>query len=229
MWQELASRVEDDGNKPTHVLLIGHDLGALEGNKSLQGGAITRIDPGGIAGALRCEEDALAFPPDSFDLILACGTLDSLHDLPGALILCRKALAPGGRFLGAMLGFGSLSLLREIVHGGDGPIAARLHPQVDVRAGGDLLARAGFAMPVSDMEDIRVRYASWERYLADLRANGIGNCLKERHPASRALVRQWQALFDELKLGEARVSETFCPVYLSGYAPSTKASVSANG
>lgn len=207
---------------PTRILIVGQDFGALPASL-LAGASVTRCDPGQRdgwpQGGLRCDEDRLPFAPASFDLVLAGGTLDTLHDVPGALILMRRALAPGGRFFGAMLGSGSLPLLRQIVYTGDGPHAPRLHPQIDVRAAGDLLARAGFAEPVADMDSVVARYAQWDRYRADLRANGIGNCLRTRQPLQRAQLSLWASVFVALHDDEGRVSETFCPVYMSGTVP----------
>ena len=222
MWQELAARAAEAAPSPKSLLLVSEDFGALATSPCLSAETIMRIDPGWTAdwpnAALACDEDRLDTGGARFDLILACGTLDSLHDVPGALILIRRLLNPGGRFFGAILGAGSLSLLRQLAYAAEGAQVARLHPQIDVRAAGDLLSRAGFAEPVADMEIIPARYGAWSRYIADLRANGIGNCLTQRHPLPRAAMAQWMARFDALKDDDGRVTEDFCPVYLSGAA-----------
>jgi SAM-dependent methyltransferase len=223
MWGELAARAMDALPSPQSVLLVGEDFGALAGAPLLSSPTLFRTDPGWRAGwpnpALACDEDRIDTHGIRFDLILACGTLDSLHDVPGALILMRRLLNPGGRFFGAMLGAGSLITLRQIVYGGEGAQVARLHPQIDVRAGGDLLARAGFAEPVGDMEVVPARYGGWQRYIDDLRANGVGNCLTQRHPLPRATLARWIDHFNALKDEDGRVTEEFCPVYLSGTSP----------
>ncbi len=223
MWQDLAARATDALPAPRSVLLVGEDFGALAGAPLLSAPHLLRAEPGWRPGwpnpALACDEDRIDAEGARFDLILACGTLDSLHDVPGALILMRRLLNPGGRFFGAMLGGGSLSALRHIAYGADGAQVARLHPQIDVRAAGDLLARAGFGEPVADMEVIPARYGGWQRYIGDLRANGIGNCLTQRYPLHRETLAQWIARFDKLKDERGRVTEEFCPVYLSGASP----------
>ncbi|MCP5990175.1 class I SAM-dependent methyltransferase, partial [Klebsiella pneumoniae] len=91
-------------------------------------------------------EDALPFADDSFDLVIACGTLDSVNDLPGALILMRRVLRPDGLMLAAFAGAGSLSRLKAALLAAEGDRPGQhVHPQVDVRSAGDLLSRAGFA------------------------------------------------------------------------------------
>ncbi len=223
MWQELAARAADALPAPHSVLLVGEDFGALAGAPILSAPQLMRAEPGWRPGwpnpALACDEDRIDTQGVRFDLILACGTLDSLHDVPGALILMRRLLNPGGRFFGAMLGAGSLSTLRHIAYGADSAQVARLHPQIDVRAAGDLLARAGFAEPVADMEIVPARFGTWQRYVRDLRANGIGNCLTQRYTLPRATLTQWMNRFDGLRDEDGRVTEEFCPVYLSGASP----------
>lgn len=58
----------------------------------------------------------------------------------------------------------------------DRPVA-RLHPQIDVRSAGDLLLRAGFALPVADKESLTVRYGGLGRLIDDLRGMAAANVL----------------------------------------------------
>ena len=67
-------------------------------------------------------------------------------------------------------------LFRSLAADGKRP-APRLHPMVDVRAGAQLLQRAGFANPVADGRTLAVRYASLDRLVGDLRAQGLSNVL----------------------------------------------------
>ena len=90
-------------------------------------------------------------PSSRFDLIVHLLGLGMVNDLPGALIHARIALAEGGLFIAAFPGAGSLPALRRIVLAADGDRpAARIHPQVDSRAGTALLERAGFKRQVVD-------------------------------------------------------------------------------
>ena len=108
------------------------------------------------ASGVQGDEDRLPFADHAFDLIVSVGALDSVNDLPGALTLIRRALRPDGLFLAAFAGAGSLPRLRAAMRAAEEAedIAAspHIHPQIDVRAAGDLLGRAGFALPVVDSD-----------------------------------------------------------------------------
>ena len=53
---------------------------------------------------------------------------------------------------------------------------------VDVRAGAQLVQRAGFADPVADGRSLTVRFRSLDRLVGDLRAQGLGNVLARPGP-----------------------------------------------
>jgi SAM-dependent methyltransferase len=168
----------------------------------------------------RVDEDALpALPPASADLAVSVGLLDTINDLPGALALLRRVLKPDGLFLAAVAGAGSLPRLRQAMRAaetadGRDP-SPRIHPQIDVRAAGDLLTRAGFALPVADREVVEVRYPALPRLLTDLRLSGSTNILarRSRTPFTRLGLAAALAAF-----GEDTV-ERFELVFLSGWAP----------
>ena len=114
--------------------------------------------------ALVCDEDLLPFKDASLNLIVSGLALHRVNDLPGALIQIRRALAPDGLFMAALLGAGALSELRaaliEAEAETEGGASPRVAPFGDVRAYGALLQRAGFALPVADAETLTVLYAS---------------------------------------------------------------------
>ena len=167
------------------------------------------------------DEDRLPFAQASFDLILSAGSLDTVNDLPGALIQIRRALRPDGLFLGAFLGAGSAPRLRRAMRAAEEaeglPPSPRLHPQIDVRAAGDLLTRAGFALPVADGETLKVRYAAFPTLIADLRAMAFTNILgaRERRPFGRAGRAAAIADFEEA----GGTEERFTIVHMTGWAP----------
>ena len=72
-----------------------------------------------------------------------------------------------------------------------GGASPRVIPFADVRDAGALLQRAGFALPVADVETVTVRYATMFGLMADLRAMGAANALlaRSRRPATRRIVR----------------------------------------
>jgi NADH dehydrogenase [ubiquinone] 1 alpha subcomplex assembly factor 5 len=100
--------------------------------------------------------------------------------------------------------------------------SARIHPQIDVRAAGDLLARAGFAMPVVDTEGVTVRFSGLSQLVADLRAMGATNILVDRskRPFGRAAFAAAAADFAASADADGKTSERFEIIHLSGWAPS---------
>src|SRR6478672_3411587 len=135
--EELLDRLDSVSRSFSAPLLIGASAPMLAGLQQ-RGLAPTVLDPGPgrarEAGGSVAEEDVPSVPAARFDLVIAAGTLDTIADLPGALILARRALQPDGLFLVAMIGSPSLPMLRQALAAAD-PTVRRLHPQVDARAG----------------------------------------------------------------------------------------------
>jgi SAM-dependent methyltransferase len=157
-------------------------------------------------------------PTAGFDFIASLGTLDTVNDLPGALVHLRNALAPGGLMLASFVGAGSLPQLRAamLVADGERP-APRLHPAIDVRAGGQLLQRAGFADPVVDSRTLSVSFRSLDGLVADLRAQGLTSVLaRGGPPLGRAALDRAREAF--AAAGEnGRTVERFEILTLSGW------------
>jgi hypothetical protein len=135
-------------------------------------------------------------------------------------------LRPDGLFLGAMAGSGTLAELRECLIAAEteltGGAAPRVSPFTDVRDAGALLQRAGFALPVADVESLTVRYATMFGLMADLRAMGATNTLLDRShvPATRRLFARAAELYaDRFSDSDGRVRATFNILWLSGWAP----------
>lgn len=146
-----------------------------------------------------------------FDLIVSLGLLDTINDLPGALIHMRHVLAPGGLLLAALVGAGSLPILRQALLAADGDRpAARIHPQVDNRAASALLARAGFERQVVDHYPLSVRYGSLERLVADLRDQGLTSVLRDvAPPLGKQALERARAGFLEGASADGKVAERF--------------------
>jgi SAM-dependent methyltransferase len=178
MAEDVLERLSFLRHQPAKALVVGDWTGGLAAALRAQGVAVTEAEPAdGFA------EEA-PYPQTGFDLIASLGTLDTVNDLPGALVHIRSALAPGGLALASFVGAGSLQNLRSAMLAADGDRPApRLHPAVDVRAGGQLLQRVGWANPVVDSHTVDVRFSSLASLLADLRAQGLSNCLVNPGPA----------------------------------------------
>jgi hypothetical protein len=156
-------------------------------------------------------------PHGPYDFIACLGLLDTVNDLPGTLIHIRNALAPGGRAIASFPGAGSLPVLRRIMQTADGERpAARVHPMVDVRAGAQLLQRAGWADPVADNRTLRVAYRSLDRLVGDLRAQGLGNVLASHAPLAKSGLERAREAFTAEADEHGRVVESFEILTLSG-------------
>jgi SAM-dependent methyltransferase len=176
--------------------------------------------------AVAAEAEALPFSPESLDLVVSALSLQAVNDLPGTLVQVRRALRPDGLFLAVLLGGSTLTELRqsfaEAEAERDGGISPRVVPFADVRDLGSLLQRAGFALPVTDVDRFTVRYASAFALMADLRRMGATNPLVERRrvPLRRAtLMRMADIYAARFSDPDGRVRATFEFVWLSGWAP----------
>ena len=176
--------------------------------------------------AVAAEAEALPFSPESLDLVVSALSLQAVNDLPGTLVQVRRALRPDGLFLAVLLGGSTLTELRqsfaEAEAERDGGISPRVAPFADVRDMGSLLQRAGFALPVTDVDRFTVRYASPFALMTDLRRMGATNPLVERRrvPLRRAtLMRMADIYAARFSDPDGRVRATFEFVWLSGWAP----------
>jgi SAM-dependent methyltransferase len=200
-------------------------------------GAMIAADPvvaaapsvaGDDAASLRvaADEEALPFGDATLDLVVSALALQTINDLPGALAQIRRALKPDGLFLAALFGGETLSELRHSFAVAeselDGGTSPRVAPFADVREMGALLQRAGFALPVTDVDRITVRYSSPFRLLRDLRCMGAANPLVERRrvPLRRAtLMRAMNVYAERFADPDGKLRASFDIVWLSGWSP----------
>lgn len=168
---------------------------------------------------------ALDIEAGSADLVVSLMTLHWANDLPGALSQIRRALKPDGLFLGTLLGAGTLKELRGVLTEAElserGGAQARVSPFADGFDGAGLLQRAGFALPVADVDRLTVRYPDLFALIRDLRAMGETNVLAGPiRPLTRPIIARAAALYAE-RYGEAdgRIRATFEIVNLAGWAP----------
>ncbi len=193
-------------------------------------GAIIALSGAPPSGASRlavvADEEALPFAEASLDLVVSALALQAVNDLPGALVQIRRALRPDGLFLAALLGGATLTELRESFAEAElqmeGGVSPRVAPFVDVRDMGSLLQRAGFALPVTDVDRLTVRYATPFALMHDLRRMAATNPLHERRrtPLRRAtLMRMAQVYGERFSDPDGKVRATFEILWLSGWAP----------
>ena len=153
-------------------------------------------------------------------------SLQFVNDLPGALVQIRRALEPDGLFLAALAGGDTLTELRQAFAQAEAEIEDGISPRVapfaDLRELGALLQRAGFALPVTDVDRLTVRYASPLALMHDLRRMGATNALAERQrkPLRRATLTRMMEIYGErFADADGRIRATFEIVWLSGWAP----------
>lgn len=218
MVEDVLERLAFLRHEPRRALVIGDWTGQLAAALDGKGVEVTRADPVPTGGEETLDEER-PYPFGRFDFIASLATLDTINDLPGALIHIRKALSPGGRALASFVGAGSLPALRGIMLAADGERpAARIHPMVDVRAGAQLLQRAGWADPVADSHTVRVSYRSLDRLVGDLRAQGLSSVLASHAPLAQAALERAKAAFAAEADERGRVVEAFEILTLSGRA-----------
>jgi SAM-dependent methyltransferase len=172
------------------------------------------------------DEERLPFRDASLDLVMSGLALQFVNDLPGALVQIRRALKPDGLFLAALMGGDTLTELRQAfaaaeaeVEGGASP---RVAPFADVRTMGALLQRAGFALPVTDIDRVIARYDSPLRLMHDLRRMAATNALAERRRSvlRRQTLRRLVEIYAErFADSDGRLRATFEIIWLSGWAP----------
>lgn len=169
--------------------------------------------------AVVADEEQLPFGPGSFDLVVACMALHWVNDLPGALIQIRHALRPGGLLLASVPVLDTLGELRralmEVEAELAGGAAPRVSPFPDLRDCAALLQRAGYDLPVADVEEVQLSYAEGVALLRDLQCAGESNALTLRDPRIPSRMLFPAAL---ARTGDGRVAITLRVATMTGWA-----------
>lgn len=179
--------------------------------------SVDRRDPGPLlaerAGGEPIIEDDWSPEGNAYDLVLAIGTLDTVNDLPRALRLLFEGMTSDALLIGAVSGGDTLPRLRGAMRAADavaGPALPHVHPRIEASALAPLLSRAGFAMPVVDVDRVEVRYRDLRRLVNDIRAMGATNVLSERPRSflSHSAYRAARQAFEESGT-DGRTTEVF--------------------
>ena len=177
--------------------------------------------------AVTCDEEWIPFWTDAFDLIIAEHTLHWTNDLPGALIQLSRCLQSDGLFLCSLFGGSTLHELRDAFVTAEsallGGVTPRVSPFVDVRDAGDLLMRAGLALPVADTDIIEMEYENLQGLMSDLQHMGETNAVKDRYPGlttPRLFAAVEQAYREQHGTQDGKLKATFEIITLTGWAPS---------
>ncbi len=241
LFREAAERLVDRLDDVTRRFPLALDLGCHGGQVAAVLGnsakidhlfqcdtspAMARVAKKNGQPTLSGDEEALPFGDGTLDLVISNLSLHWTNDLPGALVQIRRALKPDGLLLATVFGGETLKELRTVlieaeseITGGASP---RVSPFVDVRDAGQLMNRAGFALPVIDADSITVTYAEPLKLLADLRAMGETNAVRERRKTflrRDVLARALEIYREKFSDPRGRVTATFQIITMTGWAP----------
>ena len=179
--------------------------------------------------AIELVAEELDFPDASFDLVTSVLSLHWINDLPGLLSQIRRVLSPDGLFLACLFGGGTLPELRAALIEAEseitGGISPRLSPLPGLQDMAGLLQRAGFALPVADVERVTVRYSHPMKLLEDLKGMGEQAAFaprkgQERRPLSRRILARMSEIYaSRFSDPDGKVRATFEIIWLSGWAP----------
>lgn len=222
VFNDLADRLGAHMRVFSRALLIAPDAASLPETIATGMGALhfTRVE------AFSGDAEFPDIAEQDYDLIVSLLHLQAINDIPGHLARLRARIKPDGLLMAALVGGESLTELREAFLAADlaiaGGASARVAPMVQVRDAGALLQRAGFALPVADVETHLVRYAQPFALMAEIKALGASNPLADRprRPATRSLLAAAAAAYAERASdADGRIRATLEIIWMAGWVP----------
>jgi SAM-dependent methyltransferase len=169
------------------------------------------------------DEEVLGLAEGTHDLVLHDLCLHWAEDPVGQLVQCARALRPDGLLVATLFGGTTLSALRAALAEAEveatGGLSPRVAPMGEIRDLGNLLGRAGLALPVADSLPYDVSYADPLALMRDLRAMGEANALagRLRRFTRRAVLLGAAGRYPEGP--DNRVVASFEVVTLTGWKP----------
>lgn len=229
---DMLDRVESINRNFDRVLVLGggglfSGLLAERPNAAEKIGTLIETDLAEkLARDVCVDEEQLPFADESFDLVIAPLSLHWCNDLPGALVQINRALKSDGFLAAAVFGGASLKELRQSLLAAEtelyGGASARVSPFADTMDMAGLLQRTGFAMPVTDVDRVTVRYGNAFVLMRDLRAMGETSVLAERSrkPVSkRFFVRTAEIYSERFAQADGKIPASFEIIHAGGWAP----------
>lgn len=221
---DLAERLGTVTRSFERALILSPDGEGLPETGTSANGPFAFARAATVTGDL--DPEALTLPRTGYDLIVSIFDLQVVNDVPGFLVRLRAHLAADGLFLAAIIGGDSLNELREAFLKADtmltGGAYARVAPFIPLQDVGGLLQRAGFALPVADVETHTVRYGTPLTLMQELKALGASNPLAERpgRLATKSLIAAASAAYEGIAADpDGKVRATLEIVWMSGWAP----------
>ena len=222
----LAERLGDIRREFSVALALGGAGAAPVAGLAVWADQSLAMIAGGTGSRVVLDEEWLPFAANSLDLVTSLLTLHWVNDLPGALTQIRRALRPDGLFMAAMFGAETLIELRTALTQAEssleGGVSPRISPTADLQDMGALLQRAGFALPMADLDTITVTYPDAFALMRDLRGMGETNALAQRRKrfTRRATLMAAAAAYRERFANpDGRLPATFQIVWLTAWAP----------
>lgn len=186
--------------------------------------AMVRRVAAAAAPVIVADEEVLPFAAARFDLVLSFLAFHVVNDLPGALVQINACLKPDGLFIAALFGGDTLIELRhafmEAEIAEEGGASPRVAPAIETAEAGALLQRAGFALPVVDIDTITVTYDNPLRLMHELRGMGEANAVQTRRrqfTRRATLMRAAEAYRDLYGTADGRIPATFQVLYLTAW------------
>ncbi|WEF23795.1 SAM-dependent methyltransferase [Paracoccus sp. S3-43] len=175
------------------------------------------------------DDPVLDLEPGAHDLVIHALSLHWAEDPVGQIVQCARALREDGLFIAACFGGQTLHELRGALAQAEveltGGLSPRILPMGEIRDMGQLLNRAGLALPVADVVTQKASYRDLIHLGRDLRAMGEGNAMaaRLRRPTGRAVLARAAAIMAEHhpdRDDPSRIAATFDLVFLTGWSPS---------
>lgn len=180
----------------------------------------------GKYGMLEIQSTDISATSPHADLIVSNLCMHWVNDLPGLLLQIRNLLRPDGLFTASLFGGQTLHELRHALLTAEAEVTgganARVIPFADVKDLGSLLQRAGFALPVTDVDTLTLTYAHPINLMQELRGMGETNALMGRSRKflrREVLMRACEIYSEQFGLADGRIPATFEIMYMTGWHP----------
>ncbi len=164
------------------------------------------------------DEEAIPFADNTFDLIISDLSLHWLNDVPNALSQYKKILKPGGLIIITFIGGQTLYELRHSLAFADlkiyNGLTLRIMPMISYYDANFLLQKAGFLMPVIEVERLKVMYSNLSTLIKDIRI--LGNYLSNNEKTHKPINKKFfslaeQEYFKSFGLNAKNHNQTFLP------------------
>ena len=163
----------------------------------------------------------LSLPQQNFHLILHTLWLHHTHDILSTLKQAYEALYPDGLFLSTCFGGETFFELRQCfmeaqinLYGGAAPFFT---PLFSIQDGGMLLQRAGFHLPVVDVERVTLSYDHVLDILRDIQAVGQVSPLLSKGKFSKSLLKEIEKIYAQKFMKDGKLIVTVDVLFLQGW------------